>query len=51
MKTDIILDIAYKNDDVIQNILDNCSPAEYNILRDVIIATKKSIDLNMNFKS
>ena len=51
LEFEITLDISDRKKDVIENILENCCHYEYKILRDVLIATKKSLDLNLKFKS
>ncbi len=47
----ISLNISDGEENIINDILQDCCVYEYKILRDVLIATKKSLDLNLKFKS
>jgi len=48
---EISLNIFEGKDNAINDILQDCCHYEYCILRDVLIATKSSLDLNLNFKT
>lgn len=45
------INIFDNKDNSINEILQNCCQWEYEILKDILIATKNSIDINLNFKS
>lgn len=51
LKFNISLDISDGKENIINEILQDCCQYEYCILRDVLIATKSSLDLNLKFKS
>ena len=53
LNVNVAIDISDKNisDINIENILYDCCYRKFKILLDVLIATKNSLDLNMNIKS
>lgn len=51
LKFDITLNISDGEENIINDILQDCCVYEYKILRDVLIATKNSLDLNLKYKS